>query len=132
VETTCYPRASVVKLESTTGDKLNAYEINMYSSGNDIAASGTATQSSTFNDKTIFEAYRGIDGDSTTFFHTGADDTSAWWQVALSQESEIESVEILNRKCGDNDIAECLCRMSSAKLSLIGEQGSVVVGPWSC
>ena len=112
-ESSCYPLASTVKLESTTGEILNAFEIEVYAAGQNIAIDGTATQSSTHNEKSKFDASSAIDGDDSTFIHTDASDDSPWWQVGFTLKSEIESVEIKNRWCGDeNDQAECLCRMS--------------------
>ena len=117
-----------MKLESTTGKMLNAFEIKVYTAGQNIATAGTATQSSTLRGKQKFAAPSAIDGNDSTFIHTDWSDTSPWWQVLLTLESEIESVEIRNRWCGDeNDQLKCLCRMSGAKLSLLDDQGSVIV-----
>jgi osmotically-inducible protein OsmY len=113
--------ADKVRLESTTSEQLNIFEVEVYSSGANVALSGTASQSSTLN---AFAAGKAIDGGSSTFSHTN--DSSAWWEVNLNGSVDISSIVIKNRWCGDeNDTKGCLCRLSSATLALY-ENGSIV------
>jgi hypothetical protein len=122
-DSNCYPRARIVKLESTTDKPIHIFEVEVNSSGNNIAVGGVAIQSSTFKS---FGASLAIDDDINTFSHTN--DNSAWWQVDLGTEQEIDSVQILNRWCGDpSDPNGCLCRLSDAKLILLDSQGSTIV-----
>ena len=116
-----------MKLESATGEILNAFEIEVFTAGQNIATDGTATQSSTYRGRQKFAASSAIDGNDSTFIHSGQGDASPWWQVLLALKSEIESVKITNRWCGnENDLNGCLCRMSGAKLSLLDDKGSVI------
>lgn len=95
----------------------------MNSSGDNIAVGGAATQSTTFK---TFGASLAIDNATNTFSHTN--DNSAWWQVDLGAEPEIDSVQILNRWCGGpSDSTGCLCRLSDARLILFDSQGSAIV-----
>jgi hypothetical protein len=114
--------ADKVRLESTTSKQLNIFEVEVYSSGANVAMSGTASQSSTLKDR--FAAGKAIEGDSSTFSHTN--DSSAWWEVNLNGLVDTSSVVIKNRWCGsESDISGCLCRLSSARLTLY-ENDSIV------
>jgi hypothetical protein len=118
----CYPRASSIKIESTTGQHIHIFDFKALSSGLDVASGGIAQQSSTFRNRTRFEASSAIDGDLSTFCHT--QDDNPWWQVELRiAMSEITSIEIKNRNCSSGN---CLCRLSDAKLLLLDNLGSVV------
>jgi hypothetical protein len=99
--------------------------------GTEVAKGGSATQSSTLKgDETKFGATNAIDGISTTFSHT--DDDKSWWQVVLSQEFSIDSIEIANRWCGDmTDQPQCLCRLSNVTLSLTDNAGVSAITPKS-
>ena len=123
----CYPFTKLVKLEATTKNQLNMFEVKVFSQGVNIAPEGNAAQSYTLSN---FEASRAIDNNEITFSHTKKtiDDSKSWWQVDLTQAFEIESIEIENRWCQDSsDPKDCLCRLSNAELSLIDANGSVVV-----
>jgi hypothetical protein len=102
------------------------FEVHVFSSGKNVAEEGTATQSDTFR---TFEASRAIDHDLNTFSHTArATDTLDWWQLEFEQAIGIESIEIVNRWCqGDSDPLGCLCRLSNANLSILDDDGSVIV-----
>lgn len=126
-ELSCYPRGSIVKIEATTKKQLNMFEVRVFgSSGDNLALSGEASQSSTLSN---FVASRAIDGQESSFSHTQKfdDGTLVWWQVKLSDTFDIASVEIANRFCREpSDPHGCYCRLSNAKLSLIDDKGSVV------
>eukprot|EP00804_Cyclotella_cryptica_P000077 CCRYP_013734-RC/>CCRYP_013734-RC protein AED:0.05 eAED:0.05 QI:386/1/1/1/0.62/0.55/9/209/1800 len=123
---TCYPGAKIVKLEATTNEQIQVFEVKVYTSGKNIATGGRATQSSTLS---AFDAPRAIDDNNNSFSHTAqANGTRAWWQVDFGRGFEIDSIEILNRWCTDpSDEKGCLCRLSYANLSLIDDQGLVVI-----
>ena len=102
------------------------FEVQVFSSGNNVANGKPSAQSSTL--RTGLEASRAVDGDATTFSHTGAQvqGSLVWWEVDLGNEYSVESVTIMNRWCTDaTDPPGCLCRLSSAELLLVDGQGSV-------
>eukprot|EP00804_Cyclotella_cryptica_P001078 CCRYP_008380-RA/>CCRYP_008380-RA protein AED:0.37 eAED:0.15 QI:0/0/0/1/1/0.5/2/0/507 len=118
--------ASIVKLEATTDGPIQVFEVRAFSSGINVAKEGIASQSSTRKNRRKFEASRAIDDKNSTFSHTNRG--SAWWQVSLGREVDVNSVSILNRWCRDpSDPTNCLCRLSNATLSLLNNQGAVIV-----
>ena len=58
--TVCYPRASKVKLQSLTSRKIQVFEVEVFSSGNNVAVGKTATQSTTYKGKANFAANSAI------------------------------------------------------------------------
>ena len=121
----CYPKASKLKIESTTGEQIQMFELQVLSSGANIALNKDAHQSSTLGSKAAFLA---VDGDITTFSHTADSNTNAIWEVDFGGTFSTEFVEVKNRWCGDpSDLSNCLCRLSGATLSLMDEQGGVVL-----
>ena len=118
----CYPNAMKLKLESTTGQPIQLFEIEAFSAGINVAKNADAIQSTTFEQ---FYASNAVDNDSATFSHTN--DESPWLQVDLGKGFAIDSIKIANRWCGDiNDMPGCLCRLANATLSLLDENDSTV------
>jgi hypothetical protein len=101
------------------------FELQVLSSGLNLATNGTASQSSTFKS---FSASYAVDGNKSSFSHTGADDAHPWWEVNLGAAHVADAVIISNRHCGanSNDPSGCLCRLSNATLSMTDDQGGVV------
>ncbi|KAL3781625.1 hypothetical protein HJC23_002002 [Cyclotella cryptica] len=123
----CYPIARKVKLQSTTGEQIQMFEVEVIASGLNVALSKSATQSSTFgsNGGTPKTATDAIDGDTATFSHTN--DASPWWMVDLEGMFLIESISILNRWCVvSSDPTGCLCRLSYTTVQLLDEQNAVI------
>jgi hypothetical protein len=117
-----------VKIESTTTDPIQMFEVGAFDSGDNGFNGGIATQSSTLRDLSKFMASNAIDNDNSTFSHTDSTDSRPWWQVEMNQGIKIESVVIQNRYCGDaSDPAHCLCRLSYANLTLRDDRGSVTM-----
>jgi hypothetical protein len=117
-----------VKLESTTEEALQMFELQVISiDDNNVALSGSASQSSTFKDSEVkFGASKAIDNNNSTFSHTNLG-VGAWWEVELLEVVDVESVVILNRYCnGQQDPTGCLCRMSGAELKLYDDSGTVI------
>ena len=113
-----------MRLESTNGENIQIFELKAVSSGINVALQGTATQSSDWNDR--FIALNAIDGDENTFSHTK--DSNAFLEVDLLEPRLIDEVVIVNRWCANvGDPHDCLCRLSHANLSLIDDDGSVIV-----
>lgn len=121
--TSCYPEVRKVKIDSTTGEQIQIFELQVYSSDNvNVALNKTASQSSTFETNLASFA---VDGDMTTFSHT--DDAKASWEVDLGSTFSLKSVMITNRWCGESsDPNACLCRLSGAMLTFLNEEGEVV------
>ena len=127
----CYPRASKIKLSSTTGEPLQLFELvaeDPY--GADLTADKTATQSSTLNNNfDRFGAANAVDGDSVSFMHTdsGDVDPNPVWTVELGLNSEVSLVTISNRYCGDiTDVSNCLGRLSYAIVELLDSEDTVI------
>ena len=102
------------------------FEVKVYSSGNNIAAAKSSSQSSTLKN---FAASLAVDGKLNTFSHTNVATSGnpVWWQVDLGNEFRIESVTIMNRWCGSSaDPNGCLCRLSNATLFLFDSEGDVI------
>ncbi|KAL7507478.1 hypothetical protein ACHAXN_004659 [Cyclotella atomus] len=119
---TCY-NAKKIRLESTTGNHLQLFELKALSSNTNVALQGTATQSSNWSQR--YTASNAIDGNENSFSHTM--DSNAWLEVDLGSPKMLNKVEIVNRHCGDwSDAPGCLCRLSKAKLSLIDKDGKVI------
>jgi hypothetical protein len=112
-----------VRLESTNGEPLQMFEVQVYSGdGNNIALQGSASQSSTLKNLDKFAAANSIDDDSSTFSHTQAGEADLWWEVDLKSTIDgVQRIKILNRNCGKGpeDPLGCLCRLSQAKLILL-------------
>eukprot|EP00804_Cyclotella_cryptica_P009369 CCRYP_018076-RB/>CCRYP_018076-RB protein AED:0.03 eAED:0.03 QI:374/1/1/1/0.94/0.9/20/617/4181 len=122
----CLEGARIVKIELGTGENIHLFEVNVFSSGADVAKGKPSVQSSTL---TTFLASRAVDGNINTFSHTDVEKSGSpvWWEVDLGAEYSIELVTIINRWCKDStDPSGCLCRLSFATLLLIDGQGSVI------
>jgi hypothetical protein len=117
-----------VKLQSTTGEFIQLYELEVYSKGNNVIGEGTtATQSSTFKNSTKFAATNVVDWEHETFSHTGEGDLSAYLEVDWNNSFFIENVLMRNRWCqATSDPSGCLCRLSSATLTLLDKFDSVI------
>ncbi|KAL7479736.1 hypothetical protein ACHAW6_005466, partial [Cyclotella cf. meneghiniana] len=123
--------AKRIKLEATTQEPIQMFELLLFSGSSgssNIALAGNASQSSTFNNNDNFAASKAIDGSNITFSHTLPSDLNAWWEVELQVQSVIDSVVIVNRYCGSDPVVPniCLCRLSSAKLTLFDMNGASV------
>ena len=120
--------ATKVKLVSTTIEPIQMFEIEVISTNQNVALSGTAQQSSSYNDKDDkFGADHSIDGDMVTFSHTKEGLSGEWWEVVWGQSVGVENVTIHNRYCRDEtDPIGCLCRLTDVELQLYNETGSVV------
>ena len=115
-----YPMARYVKIESTTGDDIQMFDVEVISSGMNIALGKPADQSSTLVDDIARLATYAVDGDLTTYSHTDCD--GPWWLVDLGELVPIEKVTIINRWCDSpSDEPGCLCHLSNATLSLLDE-----------
>ena len=102
------------------------FEVQVFSSGMNVALGKSSSQSSTLN---TLGSQLAVDGKNNTFSHTNvaAGGSPVWWKVDLGTEFAIESVLVLNRWCvSPADPNGCLCRLSKATLSLVDSQGDVV------
>ena len=76
-------------------DRTSAEGMNL----TDRMASADVSQSSDYND--VYVASEVIDGDNTTFNHTGAGDSDATLTFDLGQDQMLEGVNIVNRETND-------------------------------
>jgi hypothetical protein len=113
-------------MQNITMEQLQMFEVEVISSGLNIALGKAANQSSTLIENTVPRlASNAVDGDLTSYSHTDCDDP--WWVVDLGELVPIELVTIMNRWCDSpSDEAGCLCRLSNATLSLLDEQEDVI------
>ena len=117
---------STVKIELSTGQNIQMFEVRVFSSGSNIATGKSSSQSSTLNN---YGPRLAVDGKNNTFSHTNiaTSGNPVWWKVDLGSEFAIESVTVLNRWCSSSaDPNGCLCRLSSATVSLIAYNGDIV------
>jgi len=122
----CFHVGQKIKIESSTSEPIQVFEVQTLSEGVNVALGKIATQSSTVQDNDgKFGADKAIDGDKVTFSHTRHG--NSWWMVDLEASFSVESVVILNRWCQDsNDINGCLCRLSDASVSLLDDNNNVI------
>jgi hypothetical protein len=104
---------------------LHMFEVLVLSpSGDNVSQGKVASQSSTFRSR--FAASKAVDGNARSFSHTKRD-IVPWWQVDLGENSEIESIKIMNRWCNDStDPKGCLCRLSHSVVSITDANGNWV------
>eukprot|EP00956_Cyclotella_meneghiniana_P031653 scaffold83776_cov22-Cyclotella_meneghiniana.AAC.2 len=123
----CLPSANKIKLQSILGQHLHVLEVQVFSSGTNVALGKAATQSSTFKGKDEkFGANMAVDGNLDSFSHTGGG-SFEWWEVDLGGSYPIESVKIYNRWCHDAlDSSQCLCRLSHTAVLLVDGDGNVI------
>jgi hypothetical protein len=119
----CYPEVSKLKIESSTGENIAVFELQVSSEGVNVALNKTASQSSTLGNRTASLA---VDGSETTFSYTN--DINDFWEIDLGGTFPTEFVNIKNRWCSNSsDSNGCLCKLSGATLSLMNEQSVVVL-----
>ena len=117
-----------IKIQSTTDLAINMFELGAFYNGSNVALGNAANQSSTFNeDNTKFGANNAVDNDTTTFSSTN-DAPGQWWQIILENSTDIHSIQILNRYCGQDtsDPLGCLCRFTNAEIKLYAENMSIM------
>lgn len=118
----CSAIVARLKIQATTGEHLQMFEVQVYSHKVNVALGGIASQSTTYKGNERFAASKAIDGDNSTFSHTG--DTNAYWQVDLGQSRRVHKVIIVNRYCSSDPL--CLCRLSYANLILLDDAGGII------
>ena len=117
------PSGSKVKIFSLYGKPIQMFEVQVISSGMNVAQGKLAFQSSTLKDK--FDASKAVDGNSNSFSHTKGG--LPWWEVDLGGSYPIESVHIANRWCRNSDDPRgCLCRLSHSVVSIVDESSDWV------
>ena len=123
-----HPMARYVKLmQGATEEQLAMIEVEVISSGMNVALGKPATQKDTLTDEYLMErlASFAVDGDMATYSHTDCDEP--WWLVDLGELVPIEKVTIVNRWCDDpSDAPGCFCKLSQANLLLLDEGEAVV------
>jgi hypothetical protein len=125
----CFPKASKVKLQSLTGVPIQMFEVQVISTGLNVAIGKDATQSSDFKGKAMFAASKAVDDNKNSFSHTGRSECGIWWEVDLGDSFPIESIKILNRWCqAKEDPFGCLCKLSHTVISLLDDDGKWVDG----
>jgi hypothetical protein len=93
------------------------------SGGTNVALNKVASSSSTYRNNSRFAPAKGIDGDSTTFFHTNAG-VGEWFQVDLNGAFSLESLEFVNRGCTTDPA--CACHLTGANVLLYDGADNIV------
>ena len=120
--------AKRVKVQSTTPNPIQMFELQVLESGTNVALQGSVRQSSAFNGNSArFGPENAIDNDVSTFSHT-KNEFGSWWEVDLRELVGIQSIRILNRYCGSDtsDPHNCLCRISNAEIYLYDDHNDTV------
>lgn len=123
------PQARYIKvLQNTTAEQLYLSEVQVFSSGSNVAVGKNSSQASTFvgnGTMTPRYAFHAVDGDLTTYSQT--DCVNPWWIVDLGWPMPIQNVTIINHLCRDeSDEAGCLCRLSHAMMLLLDDNESII------
>lgn len=117
--------AKKIKLVSTTYEPLHMYEVQILSNDTNVALTGIAIQSSTYNDNVAqFGASKAIDGNAVTFSHTKVGSPGEWWELDLQSTTGVESIRILNKGCPSTPV--CLCRLTGAVIHLYDSSENLV------
>ena len=67
-----------------------------------------------------------VDGDLSTFSSTNSDDNSAWLMVDLEEDTTLKNVMIANRNCVNENVNQCLCRLSYASVQILDEHDNII------
>ena len=115
------PHVKQIRIHAVTGHPIQLLEVEVFSSGVNVALNKPALQSSTLKS---MAASRAVDGSKETFSHTTSESTFSWWEVDLEGSFPIDSVTIWNRYCqSPDDPRGCLCRLSYAVVSFFNGEG---------
>jgi hypothetical protein len=123
------PKIKQVKLQQTTGEWLQIFELEVFDPmGTNVARGKMATASST--NSADEDPKRAVDGSLTTLFHSkrrASGDYNPWLNIDLGSSFEATQIVIYNRWCENaSDKSRCLCRLSQANLLLYDDLGAVV------
>lgn len=97
--------ARFVRIELPRRGTLTLAEVEVLSGGQNIARSGTATQSSTANGGV---AARAIDGNTSASWggggqtHSAENEDRPWWELDLGRETPVDAVTVFNRHDGED------------------------------
>lgn len=100
---TCFPQIKTVKLQQTTSEALQIFELEVLDRvGSNVAKGKKATSSSSFHSSPESNA---VDGNLTTLFHCQPGDPAPWLNINLESSFEAQKIVIHNRWCDDvNDV----------------------------
>jgi hypothetical protein len=122
----CPKLTNQVKLQQTTGEYLNIFELEIFNpTGTNVARGKSATSSSELSSQE--DPQRAVDGNLSTMFHSGGE-TGSWLNIDLGSSFEARRIVIHNRWCEDVNDSQylCLCRLSQANLVLYDSSNNVV------
>lgn len=98
---------------------LQLFSMAVYGEAANIAAEGTASQSSEWNGG-LYPAANGIDGDINSFTHTDSDTEDNHWLLSFDSERPMQSIEIIAR-------ADCCSgRLTNTVLRILDDEGESV------
>jgi hypothetical protein len=112
-----------VRIESTDDEPIQLYEVQIFSSGVNIAINGSASQSADYDSE--HAASNAIDGNNTSFSLTSG--RNAYWEVDLGSLYSVESVLIFNSDT-ENPFARMLIDVDNSYSGL----DSLGIGDNSC
>jgi len=114
---------AVVRVRLTDTDFLNLNEVEVFEqgTGTNIALTGTATQSSTYDSNTGPE--KAIDGDTTSNYPTSVSltqsEAGAWWQVSFGGNFNVEKIIVYNRGTGGTRLEDAVVEALDASSNVI-------------
>lgn len=109
--------------DTGSDDYLHLREVQVISGGQNIASTGTPSQSSTQGSEKDRGASRAIDGDLTTICHTSNKaEPGEWWQIDFGREVKIDEVRIYNR----NDSPGIESRLKNHTVEIFNDTGVIL------
>ena len=119
-----------VKISSTTGEMIQVLELKVIDPNLFNRAAGKpAYQSSDYvldSSGNVAKASYAVDGTLTTFSSTSSNDNSGWLMVDLVEDTPLKYIMIENRNCPQENVSQCLCRLSYASVQILDEQDNVI------
>ena len=132
-QTTEAKPARFVRIELPGANRiLTLAEVEVFSSGKNVATTGKATQSSTDYEA---GAMRAIDGNKSRDWskdgqtHTNnAGSRSPWWELDLQKPTQIESIKIWNREGFESRLSNCTVTLLDANRKTVFQATKVAAG----
>eukprot|EP00956_Cyclotella_meneghiniana_P032326 scaffold88288_cov62-Cyclotella_meneghiniana.AAC.3 len=119
-----------VKISSTTGEMIQVLDLRVIDPNLFNRAAGRpAYQSSDYvldSSGNVAKASYAVDGTLTTFSSTSSNDNSGWLMVDLEEDTPLRYILIANRNCPQENVSQCLCRLSYASVQILDEHDNVI------
>lgn len=119
------PQGRIVRIELPGKGFLQLAEVQVFSNGDNLALTGVARQSSTYEDAA---AARAIDGRTEGAYQQGSvshtrEDQPAWWEVELPETRPLERIVVWNRTEAGERLAGFRVQVLDEQRQVVWEQG---------